>query len=87
VLHAWCDQTSGPAGNGLDCNDGRHDHNAAASVLRPINLASGIAFLAVYVYGVYDGVRGYRQKSREHAIQPYVATMLDRKLFGIQASF
>lgn len=87
VLHTWCDQTSGPAGRGLDCNDGRHDHNRAASVLRPINLASGIGFLAAYVYGVYDGIRGYRRRSREMAIQPYVATTLDLKLFGIQASF
>jgi hypothetical protein len=87
LLHRWCDQTTGPGGGGLDCDNGHGDHTRAASILRPVNLASGIAFIAAYVYGVYDGVRGYRRRSREMALEPYVATTSDRKLFGIQASF
>ncbi|HEX4423629.1 MAG TPA: hypothetical protein VH165_37220 [Kofleriaceae bacterium] len=86
VLSKWCSETTGPAGGGLNCDNGPN-HNHAASVLRPINIASGIGLVLVYAYGVYDGVRDYRQRSRELTFQPYVATSPDRNLFGVAARF
>jgi hypothetical protein len=73
-LRAWCDHTDGPGGGGLTCGDGPggRDGTRAAERIRPINIASGIAFWVVYAYGVYDGIRGYRRISREQALQPYV---------------
>ncbi|TMQ19753.1 MAG: hypothetical protein E6J90_17335 [Deltaproteobacteria bacterium] len=73
-LRAWCDHTDGPSGGGLTCGDGPggRDGTRAAERLRPINIASGIAFWVVYGYGVYDGIRGYRRVSREQAVHPYV---------------
>lgn len=86
LLRAWCDHTDGPAGGGLNCDDGKN-RNSEAAKLRPFNIASGIGFLVVYAYGVYDGVRGYRQRSREQTLQPFVATSPDRHLIGISGSF
>ncbi len=86
VLSSWCDQTSGAAGGGLACDRGG-DHRHGARILKPINLAAGIGFVLTYAYGVWDGVSGYRQKTREYAIQPYVATSLNDKLIGIAGSF
>jgi hypothetical protein len=87
-LRAWCEHTDGIAGGGLSCYDGG-DHNHAAARLRPWNIASGVGFLVVYAYGVYDGVRGYRQRSREReqALQPFVTASRDDRVFGIAGSF
>jgi hypothetical protein len=85
-LRAWCEATSGPAGGGLSCYNGG-DHNHTAARLRPYNIATGIGFLVVYAYGVYDGVRGYRQHSHDHALQPFVAASADNRLLGIMGSF
>jgi hypothetical protein len=51
------------------------------------SIASGIGFLAVYAFGVYDGVQGYRQHSREQEIQPFVAISAENRVFGIAGSF
>jgi len=85
-LRAWCEHTDGTAGGGLSCYDGG-DRNHDAARLRPWNIASGIGFLVVYAYGVYDGVRGYRQRSREQALQPFVAASADHHVFGVAGSF
>jgi hypothetical protein len=89
-LRAWCEHTDGTAGGGLSCYDGgptQPDRNHAAARLRPWNIASGIGFLVVYAYGVYDGVRGYRQRSREQAIQPFVAASAGNHVLGVAGSF
>jgi hypothetical protein len=85
-LRAWCDHTDGPAGGGLTCDDGQDRHKSAAK-LRPVNIASGIGFLATYAFGVYDGVQGYRQRSREQAIVPFVAVSSENSVLGISGSF
>ncbi|HET7501427.1 MAG TPA: hypothetical protein VFK02_10505 [Kofleriaceae bacterium] len=85
-LRAWCEHTDGSAGGGLSCYDGG-DHNHEAARLRPWNIASGIGFLMVYAYGVYDGVAGYRRKSREQVIQPFVTTSSGNHVFGLAGSF
>jgi hypothetical protein len=86
-LRAWCSHTDGPAGGGLTCDDGPGGSNAtrAAQRLRPINIASGIAFWVVYAYGVYDGIRGYRRISRGQVLQPYVTA--SHEASGLEVSW
>lgn len=86
-LRAWCNHTDGSAGGVLTCDEDGGDHTAAAKRLRPLNIASGIALGAVYIYGVYDGVRGYRRRTREHAIQPFITVSRSENLLGIGGSF
>jgi hypothetical protein len=88
-LRAWCDHTDGRSGGGLTCTDGPggHDGTEAARNLRPVNIASGIGFWVVYVYGVYDGIRGYRQVSREQALQPFAAVSSRGSVFGVAGRF
>jgi hypothetical protein len=54
--------------------------------LRPWNIASGIGVLAVYGYGVVDGLVGYRRHSRE-PVQPFVAASPDGGALGISVQF
>jgi hypothetical protein len=86
LLRAWCDHTDGPAGGGLTCDDGGDRHHSAAKI-RPINIATGISFLAIYAFGVYDGVQGYRQRSREQTITPFVAISRENSVLGVSGSF
>jgi hypothetical protein len=86
LLRSWCEHTQGPGGGGLTCND-PSDHSRAAARIRPYNIASGIGVLAVYLYGVYDGIRGYRRRTREQAVQPYAAVSADASVVGISGSF
>jgi hypothetical protein len=85
-LRAWCEHTDGKTGGGYSCYDGG-DRNHAAARLRPWNIASGVSLLVVYAYGVYDGVRGYRQRSREQELLPFVAASTNNRLFGVAGSF
>lgn len=84
-LSKWCQVTDGPRGSGLTCYNGS-DHNHDAARLRPYNIASGIGVLAVYAYGVVDGIVGYRRRG-EPAIQPFVAAAPDRGALGIRVRF
>jgi len=86
ILRSWCDHTDGPAGGGYTCDDGGNHHRQAAK-LRPINIASGIGFLAMYAFGVYDGVQGYRQRSREQMVQPFAAISTESSVWGIVGRF
>ncbi|HEY0479134.1 MAG TPA: hypothetical protein VGD37_16565 [Kofleriaceae bacterium] len=88
-LRAWCDHTDGSSGGGLTCNDGPggRDATQAAQKLRPINIASGIGFWVVYVYGVYDGIRGYRRVSREQEIRPFASVSSGGSVLGVMGSF
>jgi len=43
--------------------------------------------LAVYAYGAVDGLVGYRRRSREPAIQPFVAASPDSGALGISVQF
>ena len=86
VLHSWCQDTSGPVGGGLSCDNGG-DHNHTAARIRPSNIASGIGFLVVYAYGVFDGARGYRRRSAAPAVQPFVTASADSGVIGVTGSF
>jgi hypothetical protein len=85
-LRSWCEHTDGQDGGGLTCTD-PDDRTAAATRLRPYNIASGIGFLVLYAYGVYDGVQGYRQRSRERIVQPFVGVTPESRVLGLSGSF
>jgi hypothetical protein len=86
LLRDWCNHTNGPAGGSLICNhDGNHRSEAAR--LRPYNVASGIGVILIYAYGVFDGVLGYRRRSRERAIQPFVTTSPSSNVVGVTGEF
>jgi hypothetical protein len=59
VLRSWC------GGVGATCDKGGVDHTASAAPLRGVNVATGVAFLALFGYGIYDGLRGYHQRTLE----------------------
>jgi hypothetical protein len=86
LLREWCEHTDGPAGGGLNCDDGKNRNHEAAAI-QPYNIASGIGFALVYLYGVYDGVRGYRQRSRELSLQPFVTASAEQQIFGLAGRF
>jgi len=86
LLRSWCTHASGSAGGSLICNNGG-DHRPEAAKLRPYNIASGVGVILVYAYGVYDGVQGYRQRSREQAIQPFAAVSASSGVVGVAGSF
>lgn len=69
LMSSWCTRVSGTGGSSLTC-DG---HAGSAGALRTVNLASGIVLIASYVYGVYDGVTGYRRRTREVQWTPYTS--------------
>jgi len=86
LLRSWCEHTQGASGGGLTCND-PSDHTTAATQIRPYNIATGIGVIAVYLYGVYDGIQGYRQRSREQALQPFAAVSAEASVVGISGRF
>ncbi|MBX3162499.1 MAG: hypothetical protein KF773_41430 [Deltaproteobacteria bacterium] len=86
VLRSWCNEVSGSRGSSVTCDDDK-DHLRAAGQLRTVNLVTGAGLILTYAYGVWDGVRGYRRRSRE-TMQPYVATSPSGDaLFGIAGRF
>jgi hypothetical protein len=86
LLRSWCEHTQGTTGGGLTCND-PSDHSEAARRIRPYNIASGIGAIAVYLFGVYDGIQGYRQHTRERALQPFMRASPDGSVVGVSGSF
>lgn len=87
LLRSWCTRVTGDGGSSLTCDDTK-DRAQVASTLRAINIASGVGLILTYAYGVYDGVRGYRRRSRERAVQPYVTASSDHDAFiGVAGSF
>jgi len=86
LLRSWCEHTQGNSGGGLTCND-PSDHTRAAQRVRPYNIVSGFGAIAVYLFGVYDGIQGYRQHSREQALQPFARVSSDESVVGISGSF
>ena len=57
LLRSWCGTSS------RVCDESGVDHTATAKKLRVVNYLAGAAALGTYVYGVVDGVRGYRRRS------------------------
>jgi hypothetical protein len=86
VLKSWCTPTSGPGGTGASC-DVSVDHSHASASLRTLNITSGVGLIATYVYGVYDGVVGYRRGTHEQLVLPYATAANDGVHVGVMGSF
>lgn len=86
-LRSWCSHSDGSAGGAYTCDEDGGDHTDAANRLRPFNTASGIAAILTYTYGVYDGIRGYRRRTRELDVQPFVDARTDHTVLGIAGRF
>ncbi len=83
VLKRWCDPVTGDGGSSVTC-DSLKDRSSTASQLRGINIVSGIGLIVSYVYGVYDGVSGYRRRSER---TPFVMPTSGGGVVGIGGSF
>ena len=55
--------------------------------MRSVFITSSIGLVATYLYGVYDGVRGYRRESRERALVPFASPTNQGGLVGVQMNF
>jgi hypothetical protein len=86
VLRSWCNRTSGPAGGSLICNN-RGDQRDKAARLRPYNVATGIGVILIYAYGVFDGVRGYRRRSRQNSLRPFATISPSSSVVGVNGTF
>ena len=87
-LRRWCNHTEGSRGGASTCDEDGGNHTRAARRLHSINQVSVIAVAVIYAYGVYDGVRGYRRRSREQALQPFIsAARTDHVVVGIGGNF
>lgn len=86
ILRSWCTRVSGDEGSSLTCDDSK-DRASAAAQLRTINLVTGVGLILTYAYGVYDGVQGYRRKTREQRIQPFITQTARESFFGVAGSF
>ena len=59
-------------------------HVDGARIARSIQITSGIGLIVTYVYGVYDGIRGYRRESRERALLPYASPVDAGGVVGVR---
>ncbi len=86
LLGSWCTRVEGEQGSSLTCDQDK-DRGNIAGQLQTINLVSGVGFLLTYAYGVYDGVQGYRRKTREQRIQPFITNTTTESFIGVAGSF
>lgn len=64
VLRDWC------SGEHQLCEPGGTDHAGTARKLRIVNTVTGIGAVALYVYGVVDGIRHYHSSSSLIRVEP-----------------
>ncbi len=83
LLTSWCKSTSGDGGNSVTCDENK-DRSSAASQLKVINIVSAVGLTVTYLYGVYDGVSGYRRRSER---RPYLIPTTSGAVVGIGGSF
>lgn len=88
VLRSWCFKQSGSAGSSAGCDpENSKNRNDAAATLRGINIATGVGLILTYLYGVYDGVRGYRRSRRESALAPFASSTNAGTTVGVRVMF
>lgn len=86
VISRFCTRVSGDGGSSITCDNGG-DHYGSAPTWRAINAIGGVGAILTYAYGVYDGVKNYRRRSRE-SVQPFVSTTArGETTFGVAGSF
>jgi hypothetical protein len=81
MLRSWCHD------QGSTCDASGTDHFHAAQRLQTVNVVAGLGLIATYLYGVYDGVSGYRRRAREQTFAPYATPTNDGAVLGITGSF
>jgi hypothetical protein len=81
VLRSWCHD------QGSTCDASGTNHFHAAQRLQTVNVVAGLGLIATYLYGVYDGVSGYRRRDREQSFAPYATSTNTGAVFGITGSF
>lgn len=67
LLARWCGGADDTCDEGEPGQPGYSNHIEEARRARVINIASGLGLIALYAYGVYDGIKGYRRLEREEA--------------------
>jgi hypothetical protein len=82
VLRRWCTRVQGEGGDSVTCDEKR-DRSNTASQLRVVNWVSGAGLIITYLYGVYDGVHGYRRRETI----PFVAPASGGGVVGISRAF
>jgi hypothetical protein len=83
LLNRWCKTVSGSTGNSVTCDENK-DRSTTASRLQTINVVSAIGLSVSYLYGVYDGVTGYRKRSET---RPFVIPTSGGGVVGLGGSF
>ncbi len=89
VLRSWCKKLTGPVDpdkTSAGCDE-TTNHYDSAKTLRGLNITAGVGLILTYVYGVYDGVRGYGRPRGEHALAPYATSTNTSATFGISLTF
>lgn len=86
MVRHWCTQVTGPNGSSLVCDQSaNHDHSARFA--QDAEIAGGVGLLATYIYGVYDGVIGYRRREREQMFMPFAAPVTSGAMLGMAGQF
>ena len=70
--------------HGVSVGEDRAD---SAATLRRLNITAGVGLIITYVYGVYDGVRGYGRPRRERALAAYATSTNTTTTFGVSLTF
>ncbi|HEY5923024.1 MAG TPA: hypothetical protein VIV11_15195 [Kofleriaceae bacterium] len=87
VLRSWCTPVSRDGGgSSVTCDDNK-DRSRTATTLKGLNIATGVGLIVTYVYGVYDGIRGYRRDTRERALTPYASSTNGTAVIGVHLNF
>ena len=87
VLRSWCTPVSRDGGGSSVTCDDKTDRASTASTLRGLNIATGVGLIVTYVYGVYDGIRGYRRETRERTLAPYASSTNGTAVIGVHMNF
>lgn len=87
VLRSWCDTLTGPTGKTSAGCDATTDRYSSAKTLRGLNITAGVGAILTYVYGVYDGVRGYGRSRREPTLAPYATSTNTSAVLGVRLTF
>lgn len=87
VLRSWCTKLVGPTGKESAGCDETTDRYGSARTVRSINITAGVGLIVTYVYGVYDGVRGYGRARRERSLVPYASSTNGGAAVGLRLKF
>ncbi|HEU5060607.1 MAG TPA: tetratricopeptide repeat protein [Kofleriaceae bacterium] len=67
MLSRWCGNPDDTCDEGEPGQPGYSNHTGEARTARVINIGSGVALIALYIYGVYDASSTYHRLEREEA--------------------